>query len=253
MKKHSFSILVNSTLLIASFQLAGCSTLPVIDPNAPPPVRQFEIDEDQEYLIEITGDPIEGYNRGAYKFNYGFDKYLFLPVVRTYEFILPNYAEDRVSSFFNNVTEFKNFYNNLLQGKFKDTGVTLGRFAVNTTVGVVGLWDPATHWGMERKKEDFGQTLGHYGVGRGAYVVLPVLGPSNARDGAGTLTDIVVDGQLGPISWIDDEATETALSVTRAVDTRHKVKFRYHQSGSPFEYDLIRMFYTMKRDMDVAN
>jgi phospholipid-binding lipoprotein MlaA len=252
MKKHSFSILFNSILLIATLQLVGCSTIPVLDPNAPPPLRQVQIDEDREYLIDVS-DPLEGYNRGAYKFNYGFDKYLFIPVVRTYEFILPNYAEDRVSSFFNNVTEFKNFYNNLLQGKFKATGVTVGRFAVNTTVGVVGLWDPATHWGMERKKEDFGQTLGHWGVGKGAFVVIPVLGPSNARDGVGTITDIVVDGELGPISWIDDETTEFVLSATRAVDTRHKIKFRYQQSGSPFEYELIRMFYSMKRDMDVAN
>ena len=105
---------------------------------------------------------------------------------------------------------------------------------------------------MERKREDFGQTLGHWGVGSGAYVVLPVLGPSNARDGVGTITDIVVDSQLGPISWIDDEGTEFALSATRAVDTRHNVKFRYQQSGSPFEYELIRMFFGMKREHDIS-
>jgi phospholipid-binding lipoprotein MlaA len=250
MKKHGLNIFLNVALLGIIAQLTGCSTVPQIDPDSPPAMRQVNLEDGREYLMNVS-DPLEGYNRGAYKFNYGFDKYVFLPVVRTYEFILPNYAEDRVSSFFNNITEFKNFYNNLLQGKFKSTGVTLGRFAVNTTVGIVGLYDPATHWGMERKREDFGQTLGHYGVGSGTYIVFPILGPSNARDGFGTLTDIVVDGQLGPISWIDDDGTELALSATRIVDTRHKVAFRYQQSGSPFEYELIRMFFGMKRDMDV--
>jgi len=250
-KTNTLRILLNTIPLAAALLLAGCNTIPITDPNAPPPLRHFTPKEDSEYMIQ-GNDPIEGFNRGAYKFNARFDKYVFLPVVRTYEFVLPDYVEDRVSSFFNNVTEFKNFYNNLLQGKFKSTGVTLGRFAVNTTVGVVGLWDPASHWGMERKTEDFGQTLGHYGIGHGAYVVLPVLGPSNARDGVGSVTDIVVDGQFGPIPWIDDEDTELALSATRIADARHKAAFRYNETGSPFEYELIRMLYTMKRDMDVA-
>ena len=78
MKRHSFSIPVNSILLIASFLLAGCSTLPEIDPNAPPPLRQVQIDEDKEYLIQVS-DPLEGYNRGAYKFNSVFDKNIFIP------------------------------------------------------------------------------------------------------------------------------------------------------------------------------
>lgn len=250
MRKHLFSTVAKLSLLVLLVQITGCSTIPVVDPASPPPTRQVNLPDDREYLMKVS-DPLEGYNRGAYKFNYGFDKYVFLPVVRTYEFILPNYAEDRVSSFFANISEFKNFYNNLLQGKFKSTGVTVGRFAVNTTVGIVGLYDPATHWGMERKKEDFGQTLGRWGIGSGAFVVIPVLGPSNARDGVGTITDIIVESQLGPISWIDDDGTELALSATRAVDTRHKIAFRYQQSGSPFEYELIRMFYSMKREMDV--
>lgn len=252
MKKHSFHILLNVSLCAVAIQLTGCSTVPKTDPNAPPPTRgEFKPVEGKEYLLEVS-DPLEGFNRGAYKFNYGFDKYVFLPVVNTYEFILPNYAEDRVSSFFNNVNEFRNFYNNLLQGKFKSTGVTLGRFAVNTTVGLVGLYDPATHWGMERKPEDLGQTFGHWGIGSGAYVVIPILGPSSARDGVGTVGDMVVNSEAGPISWIDDDDVELALNAIKVVDIRHKVKFRYGQSGSPFEYELIRMFYGMKRGHDVS-
>jgi phospholipid-binding lipoprotein MlaA len=252
MKKHTFHILFNVSLLAGIINLTGCSTVPQVDPDSPTPLREFQPQEGREYLLDIS-DPLEGYNRGAYKFNYGFDKYVFLPVVRTYEFILPTYAEDRVSSFFSNVTEFRNFYNNLLQGKFKSTGITLGRFAVNTTVGIVGLYDPATHWGMERKPEDLGQTFGHWGIGSGAYVVIPVIGPSNARDGVGFAGDAVVNAQVGPITWIDDDDVELALNVTRAVDIRHNVKFRYQESGSPFEYELIRMFFAMKREYDVSN
>jgi phospholipid-binding lipoprotein MlaA len=252
MKKHVLNILLNIGLLVLIAQLTGCSTVPKIDPSSPPAVREVNLDGDREYLMDVS-DPLEGYNRGAYKFNYGFDKYVFLPVVRSYEFILPNYAEDRVSSFFSNITEFRNFYNNLLQGKFKNSGITLGRFAVNTTVGLVGLYDPATHWDMKHKPEDLGQTFGHWGIGSGAYVVLPIVGPSSARDGVGFVGDAVVNAEVGPITWIDDEGTELALNVTRAVDIRHKVKFRYQQSGSPFEYELIRMFYGMKREADVKD
>jgi phospholipid-binding lipoprotein MlaA len=252
MKKHGLNILLNVGLLALIAQLTGCSTVPVIDPDSPPAIRQVNLDDGREYLMNVS-DPLEGYNRGAYKFNYGFDKYVFLPVVRSYEFILPNYAEDRVSSFFSNVSELRNFYNNLLQGKFKSTGVTVGRFAVNTTVGLVGLYDPATQWGMKQKPEDMGQTFGHWGIDTGAYVVIPVLGPSNARDGVGFAGDAVVNATAGPITWIDDDDVELALNVTRAVDIRHNVKFRYQQSGSPFEYELIRLFYGMKRESDVKN
>ena len=124
---------------------------------------------------------------------------------------------------------------------------------MNTTVGLVGLYDPATQWGMKQKPEDMGQTFGHWGIDTGAYVVIPVLGPSNARDGVGFAGDAVVNATAGPITWIDDDDVELALNVTRAVDIRHQVKFRYQQSGSPFEYELIRMFYGMKRESDVKN
>ena len=170
-------------LLFSVFFLSGCSTVPKPGPDTEPAIRQQAdlVPEGTELDVEVY-DPIEGFNRGTYRFNYYFDKFIFLPIVSVYQFILPDYAEDRVSSFVDNVYEFNNFTNNLLQLKFKETGITLARFVVNTTVGIAGLWDPATHWGMRRQTEDFGQTLGHYGVGHGPYIVLPVFGPSNLRD-----------------------------------------------------------------------
>ena len=136
--------------------------------------------------------------------------------------------------------------------KFKETGVTLGRFVINTTVGVAGLWDPATHWGIHRQTEDFGQTLGHYGVGHGPYLVLPIFGPSNLRDTAGLVTDTVAFSVAGPPAWVDDDTTTMVFTIVSGIDKRKRMPFRYYGSGSPFEYEQIRLLYTKKRELEIA-
>ncbi|MBW2452713.1 MAG: VacJ family lipoprotein [Deltaproteobacteria bacterium] len=235
--------------------VSGCSVTPKVDPNIAyePPKHQAEdvLREGVVYASDVY-DPWEGMNRRIYSFNYYFDKFIFLPIVRTYEFITPDYVEDRVSNFVDNVFEFNNFTNNLLQLKFKRTGITLVRFVVNTTVGVAGLWDPATGWGMPRQTEDFGQTLGHYGVGHGPYIVLPILGPSNLRDTTGFVGDTLAFNNFGPPYWVDDDDVALAFTVVSAIDKRHRESFRYYQSGSPFEYGMIRMLYTSKREIEIA-
>jgi phospholipid-binding lipoprotein MlaA len=240
-------------LLLSIALLSGCTTLPRTGPDTEPAIRQQAdlVPEGTTLDVEVY-DPIEGFNRGAYRFNYYFDKFLFLPIVATYQFIMPDYAEDRVSSFVDNVYEFNNFTNNLLQLKIKKTGITLSRFVINTTVGVAGLWDPATHWGLRRQPEDFGQTLGHYGVGHGPYIVLPVFGPSNLRDTTGLVTDAVAFSVAGPPAWVDDDTTTLVFTGVAAVDKRKRIPFRYYGSGSPFEYEQIRMLYTKKRELDIA-
>lgn len=207
--------------------------------------------EGVRYPIDVY-DPLEGFNRRAYTFNYYFDKFLYLPVVNTYEFITPDYVEDRVSNFVDNVFEFNNFVNNLLQFKLKQTGITLARFVVNTTVGVAGLWDPATGWGMPRQTEDFGQTLGHWGMAHGPYIVLPIFGPSNLRDTTGLVVDSVAFSTVGPPAWVDNDEAELVFMGVSAVDKRHRQSFRYYQTGSPFEYEMIRMLYTSKREIEIA-
>ncbi len=240
---------------LAVLLAAGCSVTPKPDPNIPyePPKHKVEdyVKKDVTYAGDIY-DPLEGFNRRAYSFNYYFDKFIFLPVVNTYEFILPDYVEDRVSNFVDNVFEFNNVLNNLLQFKFKQTGITLARFVVNTTVGVAGLWDPATGWGMPRQTEDFGQTLGHYGVGNGPYLVLPVFGPSNLRDTTGLVADGLAFSTYGPPAWVDDDDATLAFNIVSAVDKRHRQSFRYYSTGSPFEYDMIRMLYNSKRKIEIA-
>jgi phospholipid-binding lipoprotein MlaA len=247
------SKMVIFVLLLSIALLSGCTTLPKTGPDTEPAIRQQADLVPEGTILDVeVYDPMEGFNRGAYRFNYYFDKFLFLPIVATYQFIMPDYFEDRVSSFVDNVYEFNNFTNNLLQLKFKKTGITLSRFVINTTVGVAGLWDPSTHWGLRRQPEDFGQTLGHYGVGHGPYIVLPVFGPSNLRDTTGLVTDAVAFAVAGPPAWVDDDTTTLVFTGVAAVDKRKRMPFRYYGSGSPFEYEQIRLLYTKKRELDIA-
>ena len=236
--------------------LSGCSTIPKNTADTQPPLRQFEdVVHTEQGAVEVS-DPLEGFNRGVYRFNYYFDKFIFLPIVGVYTFIMPDYAEDRVSNFIDNIYEFSNFTNNLLQLKFKATGITLARFAINTTVGIAGLWDPATSMNIRRQPEDFGQTLGHYGVGNGPYLVLPVFGPSNLRDTAGLVVDSMAFTYVAKeleSDWMEDNDIRLIFSALTAVDKRKRQPFRYHGTGSPFEYDLVRMLYTAQRKILVEN
>ena len=242
--------------LVCLFFASGCASTPKqtdlnLGYSLPKHQSKDVLKEGVRYPIDVY-DPIEGFNRRAYTFNYYFDKFLYLPVVNTYEFITPDYVEDRVSNFVDNVFEFNNFVNNLLQFKLKQTGITLARFVVNTTVGVAGLWDPATGWGMPRQTEDFGQTLGHWGMAHGPYIVLPIFGPSNLRDTTGLVVDSVAFSTVGPPMWVDNDEAELVFMGVSAVDKRHRQSFRYYQTGSPFEYEMIRMLYTSKREIEIA-
>jgi len=235
-------------LLTGMLLLSACSTTPKPTQSTEPPMRQYEelVDQGKTYPIDVY-DPLEGFNRGVYRFNYYFDKFIFLPIVNTYEFITPNFVEKGVSNFVDNIFEFSNFTNNLLQLKIKKTGITLARFVINSTVGIAGLMDPATEMGLRRQKEDFGQTLGHYGVGDGPYIVLPILGPSNLRDTTGVVADAATFSYLGPPAWVDDDDVTLAFNVVSAIDKRHRIPFRYYGTGSPFEYEMVRMLYTSQR------
>ena len=217
------------------------------------PASKF-VDKDATYPID-TYDPWECFNRDMYVFNYYFDKYLFLPAVAAYEWITPDYVEERISKIFDNINELSNLTNNLLQLKASGTAVTVGRIAVNSTIGLAGMYDPATKWGMLEHNEDFGQTLGHYGVAAGPFLILPVLGPSSLRDTSGLAFDMTV--RILAWNWVwrnvdNDFVPRLAINTLEVIDSRHNVDFRYYQSGSPFEYDMIRMLYLEKRKLDIA-
>jgi phospholipid-binding lipoprotein MlaA len=124
-----------------------------------------------------------------YKFSYYFDKRFFLPVVSGYEFITPTFAQTGLSNFFGNIGEVRTLYNSLFQLKGVKALSTLARFLTNSTIGIGGLFDPATHFGLKKQSEDFGQTLDYWGVGPGPYLVVPVLGPNSLRSAGGFAVD----------------------------------------------------------------
>ena len=177
---------INLTLLALLVLMAGCATAPVQqEPIIPAKITIPENEVPQKQQAFYVYDPWEGMNRRIYNFNAVFDEYVFLPVVRAYEFVLPKFAQTGVTNFFNNLGEINNLMNSLLQGKIVKVFNTFGRIAMNTTVGIGGLIDVATYEGVKRENEDFGQTLGFYGIGPGPYLILPVAGPFNLRDASG--------------------------------------------------------------------
>ena len=155
-------------------------------------------DEFEEVQVEIF-DPLSGYNRVMTSFNDGVYTYALNPIASGYTYILPQTARVGISNFFNNLLFPLRFTNNLLQLKFQNSAEELGRFLINSTFGLLGFMDPAkTELGWEEHDEDFGQTLGHYGVAEGFHVVLPLLGPSNLRD----IVGLAADSYVSPLSTI---------------------------------------------------
>lgn len=134
-------------------------------------------------------DPYEGFNRSMYGFNIGLDKYVFKPVSEGYKFITPGFVETGVSNFFSNLKGINVVLNDVLQGKFQQGASDAGRFLTNTTIGVAGLIDVASKFGLQHNAEDFGQTLAVWGVDEGAYLVLPIMGPTTIRDGGASIVD----------------------------------------------------------------
>lgn len=143
-------------------------------------------------------DPLEPVNRAIYQVNDTLDKVIMKPVATVYKTVLPQFVRTGVTNFFSNLYDVLTALNDLLQGKFGDALSDTGRIAVNSTVGVLGLIDVGTEIGLEKHKEDFGQTLGRWGVADGPYLQVPLFGPSSFRDVVGTFVDFKVD----PIKWI---------------------------------------------------
>ena len=152
-------------------------------------------------------DPWESYNRGMHAFNDKVDTAVLKPVAEGYQEAVPEFAREGVSNFFENLRDVGTGLNNLLQGKFVAGASDLGRFAFNTVVGIGGLWDVATPLGLEKHTEDFGQTLGWWGVPSGPYFVIPLFGPSTARDAPAR----IVDPQYAWGRYIDPESVGWVL------------------------------------------
>lgn len=142
-------------------------------------------------------DPLESVNRGIFWFNGVLDLIIIEPLSLMYREIFPEFLRERVGYVLRNLSEPIVFVNNILQGESDDAGDTLGRFLINSTLGIGGIFDVTTDWGIPYKKEDFGLTLASWGFKSGPYIVLPILGPSNVRDTVGRIGDYAFD----PINW----------------------------------------------------
>lgn len=161
-------------------------------------------------------DPFESYNRAAHEFNYQVDRFVLKPVAQGYDTVVPEPISWGISNFFSNLDDITVVINDLLQGKFQQAAHDAGRFALNTTVGVGGIFDVAGHAGYNKNNEDFGQTLGVWGVDSGPYLVLPFLGPSTVRDTAALPVDMYTD----PVMHVEGDDARIALVATRVVDQR---------------------------------
>lgn len=191
--KRSFkkSVLLMSTV----FGLSACATAPTAN----------------------KADPYEGFNRAVYSFNDGLDKFLIKPIAQGYQFAMPSVAETGVSNFFSNLGEIRNLANSGLQAKGNKVLLHSGRFLVNSTLGLLGFVDAADFVGLKKtSSEDFGQTLATWGVGSGPYIVLPLFGPSTARDSLG----FPVDSFLNPVGYVNHVPTRNSLTATNIIETR---------------------------------
>jgi len=163
--------------LLAAAALAGCASSPVASP----------------------ADPLESVNRAVFAVNEQVDKYVAEPVAKGYEAVTPSPVRTAVGNVYGNLSDVGNFANNLLQGKGVEAAESLMRVAINSVLGIGGLIDIATPAGLQKHSQDFGLTLGTWGVPAGPYVVLPLFGPSTARDGVGLLAD----HWLAPVTYLD--------------------------------------------------
>jgi phospholipid-binding lipoprotein MlaA len=216
---------------------------------------RHSISEFRDQSFAEVADPWEGFNRSMYRFNFYFDKFLFLPVVNSYEFITPTFVQERISGFYNNLGEIRNFTNSLFQLKGLESVTTLGRFVTNSTLGIGGLFDPATSFGLKQTDEDFGKTLGYWGVGSGPYLILPFFGPSSLRDTGGLAVDSGISyGIYTAVDPFGSTGNSLAISAGMAtldsIDSRHQQSFRYYESGYPFEYYMVRFFHSKKREIE---
>ena len=192
-------------------------------------------------------DPLGSINRRVYRFNAGFDRWVLLPVVKGYRFVVPTPARKAARNFFDNLDQVTVFANCVLQLDLPKGVTTLGRFIVNTTVGIGGLWDPASRIDVPVYTEDFGLTLGRYGVGSGPYLILPLLGPSSLRAGTGLVADRLMLWGVETSILGDLTIVLSAVFPVEVMVQRDSTPFVYGELG-PFEYELVRYLYLEYRE-----
>lgn len=195
-------------------------------------------------------DPWERVNRSTYEFNDAIDRAVLKPVARGYRRFVPGVARTGVTNFLTNLAYPTTLINNLLQLKFKDALSDTARLVLNSTLGLGGLLDPATQAGLARNNEDFGQTLGRWGVPSGPYLVIPLLGPSTLRDTPAAYPDYLTNARY----YLDDNTAELALGGLAVVDRRAQLLALEETLAGAFDrYALMRNAFMQRREYMVRD
>jgi phospholipid-binding lipoprotein MlaA len=212
-------------LLGGAFLLGGCATV----------------------TAENAEDPYEDFNRQMFAFNEGLDRAVVEPVAKGYRAITNEPVRNGVSNVLNNLGEPLTFANEVLQGKIPDAAGTVGRFLINSTIGIAGIFTPAQAIGIERTDEDFGQTLGVWGFESGPYLMLPFIGPSSPRDAFGIFADFYVD----PVSFVEfqnDDEVRTGLALGNGLVAREDAIETFDTVRTQIDpYTTVRRFYVRSR------
>ena len=226
--KTRMAILPGAASMLAALSLSGCLTA------GPDPE-----------------DPYEDFNRQMFAFNEGLDQAVLSPVAHGYRAVTNEPVREGVGNFASNLNEPVTFVNHVLQGKLPDAGATFGRFVINTTVGIAGIFDPASSMGIQRTKEDFGQTLGTWGVDSGPYLVLPFIGPTNPRD----LTGIGGDIALNPLNYPEfenDDAIRLGVMALGGINAREGAIETIDELNNQVDpYTTVRRLYGRTRAADI--
>jgi len=211
--------------------------------------------------IKASDECFEGTSRAIFKFNMGFDNAILEPIAKGYN-KLPEPIKNGTSNFTSNIATLLSIPNHVAQGNFKNAGDATASFLINSTIGIIGLTNPAEKMGLKAQKEDVGQTLGSYGVGPGCYFVLPILGPTTARDSVGMIADSFVD-PFAHVTWRENELFGTsgnqfdyiAVKSTTAVDFRadNEVNFDSLERNSIDLYSSFKSLYLQNRENKINN
>ena len=217
---------------VVSLILSGCATYSgnsIADPN----------------------DPWQAVNRPVFAVNDAFDQALFKPLAKSYSSITPEPIQDGVTNFFSNLNEIDNAINNLFQGKPEAFATSVGRLAINSTIGLGGIIDVASHMGLTHTPEDLGQTIGVLGAGAGPYVVLPFLGSNSVRDIPGTILSMY----LNPLAWLDDVSFRNIMVGVNAVDARSNLLAKEDIASeiSKDKYTLYKDAYLEEREFEISD
>lgn len=193
-------------------------------------------------------DPWEGFNRVVFKFNDTLDTYALKPIAQGYQFITPQFLEDGIHNMYRNVGDVRNLANNVLQVKPHAVGVDTARLLMNTIIGVGGFFDVGTKMGLQRNDEDFGQTLGYWGLSSGPYLVLPLLGPSTVRDALG----IYPDSYAEPYRYMHDVSARNTVAGMKIIDARANL-LSAEKLITGDKYIFIRNAYLQSREFKVKD